>query len=222
MRANAEFRRHYQAMLRLPAGDRAIVELVELDGLTPVQAAEALRVLPSLARLRLTRAQRRLAGPVAPPAVAEDDDLGLDEVGPLELEVLGELRTILYEPDRGARAVRPAPQGHHQAIAGSRRYVAVPVLVVSLVAVLGGAFAATRRTVRPCSARTAASAGPATSSTPGRPGDHHHRPGRDLLAPTLGGGLSRWLARAGRPAAGRRPCRAGRRRPARRRPRPRA
>jgi DNA-directed RNA polymerase specialized sigma24 family protein len=142
MRANAEFRRHYQAMLRLPAGDRAIVELVELDGLTPVQAAEALRVLPSLARLRLTRAQRRLAGPVAPPAVAEDDDLGLDEVGPLELEVLGELRTILYEPDRGARTVRPAHQGHHQAIAGSRRYVAVPVLVVSLVAVLGGAFAA--------------------------------------------------------------------------------
>jgi hypothetical protein len=63
-------------------------------------------------------------------------------IGPLELEVLGELRTILYEPDRGARAVRPAHQGHHQAIAGSRRYVAVPVLVVSLVAVLGGAFAA--------------------------------------------------------------------------------
>jgi RNA polymerase sigma factor (sigma-70 family) len=145
MRANAEFRRHYQAMLRLPAGDRAVVELVELDGLTPVQAAEALGVLPSLARLRLTRARRRLAGPVAVPAVpamADEDDLGLDEVGPLELEVLGELRTILYEPDRGARAVRAAHQGHHQAIAGSRRYVAVPVLVVSLVAVLGGAFAA--------------------------------------------------------------------------------
>jgi DNA-directed RNA polymerase specialized sigma24 family protein len=142
MRVNAEFRRHYQAMLRLPAGDRAIVELVELDGLTPVQAAEALRVLPSLARLRLTRAQRRMAGPVAPPAVAEDDDLGLDEVGPLELEVLGELRTILYEPDRGARAVRPAHQCHHQTMAGSRRYIAVPVLVVSLVAVLGGAVAA--------------------------------------------------------------------------------
>ena len=146
MRANAEFRRHYQAMLRLPAGDRAIVELVELDSLTPVQAAEALGVLPSLARLRLSRARRRLAGPVALPAVpamADEDDLGLDEVGPLELEVLGELRTILYEPDRDARAVRAAAhQGDHQAIAGSRRYVAVPVLVVSLVAVLGGAFAA--------------------------------------------------------------------------------
>jgi RNA polymerase sigma factor (sigma-70 family) len=142
MRTNAEFRRHYQAMRRLPAGDRAIVELVELDGLTPVQAAEALGVLPSLARLRLARAQRRLArtGPVAA-TVAEDDDPGLDEVGPLELEVLGELRMILYEPGRAGRAA-PAPEGHHQTMAGSRRYVAVPVLVVSLVAVLGGAFAA--------------------------------------------------------------------------------
>jgi RNA polymerase sigma factor (sigma-70 family) len=144
MRANAEFRRHYQAMLRLPAGDRAIVELVELDGLTPVQAAEALGVLPSLARLRLSRARRRLArtGPVAEPAEAEDDDLSLDEVGPLEREVLGELRTILHEPGRGAQAGRAAREVHHQATVGSRRYVAVPVLVVSLVAVLGGAFAA--------------------------------------------------------------------------------
>jgi RNA polymerase sigma factor (sigma-70 family) len=147
VRAHAEFRRHYQAMLRLPAGDRAIVELVELDGLTPVQAAEALGVLPSLARFRLTRARRRLArtGSVAAPAApaaAEDDDLSLDEVGPLELEVLGELRTILQEPGRGAQAERAARQGHHQATAGSRRYVAVPVLVVSLVAVLGSAFAA--------------------------------------------------------------------------------
>jgi RNA polymerase sigma factor (sigma-70 family) len=142
MRASASSRRHYQAMLRLPAPERAMVELVELDGLTPVQAAEALGVLPTVARLRLTRAQRRLArtGPAAAPAADSDDELALDEVGPLELELLGELRTVLY--GGGARSPRASRHGHHQAVAGPRRYVAVPVLVVSLAAVLGGAVAA--------------------------------------------------------------------------------
>jgi len=166
MRANAEFRRHYQAMLRLPAHERAVVELVELDGLTPLQAAEALGVLPTVARLRLTRAQRRLArtGPVAVPAapvVDEDDaaDLRLDEVGPLELELLGELRMILYDPGRGARSLRAARQGDHQAMAGSRRYLAVPVLVVSLAAVLGGAVAAGKLFKQDSTPREAAAAG---------------------------------------------------------------
>jgi DNA-directed RNA polymerase specialized sigma24 family protein len=145
MRANAGFRQHYQEMLRLPAPERAMVELVELDGLTPVQAAEALGVLPTVARLRLTRAQRRLArtGPVAPVVDEDDPDgLRLDEVGPLELELLGELRMALYDQGGDARSMRTARQGHHQAMAGPRRHLAVPVLVLSLAAVVGGAFVA--------------------------------------------------------------------------------
>jgi DNA-directed RNA polymerase specialized sigma24 family protein len=165
MRANAGFRQHYQAMLRLPAPERAMVELVELDGLTPVQAAEALGVLPTVARLRLGRAERRLAriGPVAAPAtpdVDDRDDLRLDEVGPLELELLGELRAGLYDPGRGARSMRAAGEGHHQAMSGSRRYLAVPVLVLSLAAVLGGAFVAGKLAESDRSRQAAATGGP--------------------------------------------------------------
>src|SRR6266508_1633621 len=138
MRASAPARRRYQAMMRLPPRERAMVELVELDGLTHIQAAEALGVWPSLARLRLSRAERKLARSAhyhpPPEAVANagtERGEPLDEVGPLELELLGELRTALYDPRRTARALRAARHRHHRAMAGSRRLTTAPALVLA-------------------------------------------------------------------------------------------
>src|SRR6266508_2775537 len=165
MRASAPARRRYQAMMRLPPRERAMVELVELDGLTQIQAAEALGVWPSLARLRLSRAERKLARSAhyhpPPEAVANagtERGEPLDEVGPLELELLGELRTALYDPRRTARALRAARHRHHRAMAGSRRLTTAPALVLALATVLGGAFAA-GRLFEPASSRGGASSG---------------------------------------------------------------
>src|SRR6266545_3261539 len=165
MRASAPARRRYQAMMRLPPRERAMVELVELDGLTHIQAAEALGVWPSLARLRLSRAERKLARSAhyhpPPEAVANagtERGEPLDEVGPLELELLGELRTALYDPRRTARALRAARHRHHRAMAGSRRLTTAPALVLALATVLGGAFAA-GRLFEPASSRGGASPG---------------------------------------------------------------
>jgi RNA polymerase sigma-70 factor (ECF subfamily) len=165
MRASAPARRRYQAMMRLPPRERAMVELVELDGLTHIQAAEALGVWPSLARLRLSRAERKLARSAhyhPPPEVVANagTERGepLDEVGPLELELLGELRTALYDPRRTARALRAARHRHHRAMAGSRRLTTAPALMLALATVLGGAFAA-GQLFEPASSRGGASSG---------------------------------------------------------------
>jgi RNA polymerase sigma-70 factor (ECF subfamily) len=48
------------AVSRLPAGPRAVIELVDLDGLTVTEAAVALRILPATARVRLHRARQLL------------------------------------------------------------------------------------------------------------------------------------------------------------------
>ncbi|HEX6678513.1 MAG TPA: RNA polymerase sigma factor [Actinomycetes bacterium] len=146
VRAAAPARQRHQAMVRLPPGERAMVELVQLDGLTPIQAAEALGVWPSVARLRLARAERKLArsAQVHPPPAADAGAAGavepLDEVGPLELELLGELRTTLYDPRWAARTLRAARHRRHRAMAGSRRLTTAPALLVALAALLGGAF----------------------------------------------------------------------------------
>jgi RNA polymerase sigma factor (sigma-70 family) len=58
--AEARARELYRAMDRLPAGERAVLELVALDGLSVVEAAGALRVQPIAARVRLHRARRAL------------------------------------------------------------------------------------------------------------------------------------------------------------------
>ena len=50
----------------LPAADRAVVELVDLAGLQPKEAAQVLGVAPGTLRMRLMRARARLrkaAGP---------------------------------------------------------------------------------------------------------------------------------------------------------------
>lgn len=48
------------ALLAIPAGERAVLELVALDDLTPAEAAQALGLSQNAARLRLSRARRRL------------------------------------------------------------------------------------------------------------------------------------------------------------------
>jgi len=50
----------------LPAADRAVVELVDLAGLTAKEAASVLGVAPGTLRMRLMRARARLRGVVGP------------------------------------------------------------------------------------------------------------------------------------------------------------
>lgn len=47
-------------LARLGDGEREVIELVAYDGLTPTEVAEALQLSPNAARLRLSRARRRL------------------------------------------------------------------------------------------------------------------------------------------------------------------
>ena len=58
--AAADLRRTYTAMQRLTHQDRQVLELVAVDGLSAVEAARALSISPVAARVRLTRARRRL------------------------------------------------------------------------------------------------------------------------------------------------------------------
>src|SRR5262249_11728678 len=58
--AAAEMRALHGRMARLPNNERAVLELVALDGLTPGQAAHALGINPVAARVRLHRARRAL------------------------------------------------------------------------------------------------------------------------------------------------------------------
>jgi RNA polymerase sigma factor (sigma-70 family) len=58
--AAADARRLYLAMDRLAAGERAVLELVALEGLTVRDAARVLDIRPVTARVRLHRTRRRL------------------------------------------------------------------------------------------------------------------------------------------------------------------
>lgn len=55
-----------QGLRELPSSERAVAELVFLDGLTPAEAAEALGIRSAAVRMRLARARRKLR------AVAEE------------------------------------------------------------------------------------------------------------------------------------------------------
>lgn len=62
----AQARGLYQAMGDLPDGERAVLELVALDGLTVTEAARALRITPVSARVRLHRARKALRDRLPP------------------------------------------------------------------------------------------------------------------------------------------------------------
>lgn len=73
--AERESRRLYAALDRLPAAQRAVFELVALDGLTIQEAAQALGLQPVTARVRLHRARHSMksqlgGAPAGGPAAA--------------------------------------------------------------------------------------------------------------------------------------------------------
>jgi RNA polymerase sigma factor (sigma-70 family) len=64
--AEAQARELYLAMDALAEGERAVLELVALDGLTASEAAQALGIRPVTARVRLHRARKLLRDRLAP------------------------------------------------------------------------------------------------------------------------------------------------------------
>lgn len=69
--AEEQSRRLYGAMDRLPEGERAVLELIALDGLSLAEAALALGIGAVTARVRLHRARRRMADQLTGPIAAE-------------------------------------------------------------------------------------------------------------------------------------------------------
>lgn len=71
--AQRSSRRLYAALAALPDGERAMFELVALDGLVPAEAAAALGILAATGRVRLHRARRTLRAALSDldPAAAE-------------------------------------------------------------------------------------------------------------------------------------------------------
>lgn len=63
----------YQELNRLPAGERAVLELVALDGLSAAEAGQALGIGSVAARVRLHRARRRLRNRFDPLDLAPSD-----------------------------------------------------------------------------------------------------------------------------------------------------
>jgi RNA polymerase sigma factor (sigma-70 family) len=57
-------------LTRLPERDRAVIELVDIAGLRPKEAAAALGLTPGAVRMRLLRSRARLRGQAAPSAQA--------------------------------------------------------------------------------------------------------------------------------------------------------
>ncbi len=64
--AEAGARRLYLAMDRLSSGERAVLELVALDGLAVLEAARALGIRAATARVRLHRARKQMQSELAP------------------------------------------------------------------------------------------------------------------------------------------------------------
>jgi RNA polymerase sigma-70 factor (ECF subfamily) len=63
--ASCQARRLHEDLLALPDGERAVIELVSVDGLTVTEAASALGIRPVTARVRLLRARRALQSALA-------------------------------------------------------------------------------------------------------------------------------------------------------------
>jgi len=63
--ASRQARRLHEDLLALPDGERAVIELVSVDGLSITEAASALGIRPVTARVRLLRARRALQSALA-------------------------------------------------------------------------------------------------------------------------------------------------------------
>jgi RNA polymerase sigma-70 factor (ECF subfamily) len=66
-----QVRELHEALRVLPEGERAVLELVSVDGLTVAEAAAVLSIRPVAARVRLHRARRALLSASIQPAVEE-------------------------------------------------------------------------------------------------------------------------------------------------------
>ncbi|WP_328322943.1 RNA polymerase sigma factor [Kribbella sp. NBC_00382] len=62
-----------RAMDELPDGERAVLELVALDGISPQEAAQVLGIRAATARVRLHRARTRLRDGMPPPITSLAD-----------------------------------------------------------------------------------------------------------------------------------------------------
>ena len=141
--AEREVRALYGAIARLPERDRALLELVAIDGLEVADAAVVLGIKPGTARVRLHRARRRVQAQIPVPSPwrpdmtisgsthAEDD---LDRFG---IALLAELRAVVEHR-------RPARRRKHVLTLGGA--VAAVATAVGLGLTIGGtpAFAVHR------------------------------------------------------------------------------
>jgi len=75
--AERESRRLYRAIAELSADDRALLELVSLDGLSVADAARVLGVKPATARVRLHRSRARVTARLHDPELSETPDRAL-------------------------------------------------------------------------------------------------------------------------------------------------
>ena len=64
--AEREARELYEALASLPPRDRALMELIALDGLSVIEAAAVLGVKPGTARVRLHRSRARVQSQLTP------------------------------------------------------------------------------------------------------------------------------------------------------------
>ena len=70
--AYQQVRELHEALRTLPEGERAVLELVSVDGLTVAEAAAVLRIRPVTARVRLHRARQALLSAPVQPIVEEE------------------------------------------------------------------------------------------------------------------------------------------------------
>jgi RNA polymerase sigma factor (sigma-70 family) len=70
--AARQVRELHAALQALPDGERAVLELVSVDGLTVAEAAAALNIRQVTARVRLHRARQALGADATPPLVEEE------------------------------------------------------------------------------------------------------------------------------------------------------
>jgi RNA polymerase sigma-70 factor (ECF subfamily) len=70
--ASRQVRELHTALRALPDGERAVLELVSVDGLTVAEAAAALRIRQPAARVRLHRARKALLSARVAPDVVEE------------------------------------------------------------------------------------------------------------------------------------------------------
>ena len=71
----------HEAIARLPEGERDLLALVSIDGLTTVQAARVLGIRPAAGRMRLARARRKVRAALTEDATGTGAGSGPPETG---------------------------------------------------------------------------------------------------------------------------------------------